>query len=187
MQKRQTLSAAFLAAGISITGILTLCAPALAQTYAHDGDDIIIDGQDYRLEGIDAFEGSQTCRDGSGESYACGAKARDMLSAIIAGQPVVCVPTGKRHNKRLIANCTAGARDVEGEMLRYGWAFVRPDFIDKGRAAELCALEAKAREGKIGLWAGGYEKRPFYVKGGKQPIENISCPPHDSLAEQRDN
>lgn len=65
---------------------------------------------------------AQTCQDAAGHLYDCAGKAREMMAAIIDGQPVVCVPTGKSHKKRLIANCTAGPRDIEAEMVRYGWA-----------------------------------------------------------------
>jgi endonuclease YncB( thermonuclease family) len=34
-------------------------------TYAHDGDNIIIAGQDHRLEAVDAFEAKQKCKAGT--------------------------------------------------------------------------------------------------------------------------
>lgn len=49
-----------------------LAFPALAAE-AKDGDDVIWNGADYRLEGVDAFERPQMCDDASGQPYDCGA------------------------------------------------------------------------------------------------------------------
>lgn len=178
--KHRTRCAAILAAGIAIPVFAVLLAipvPGHSETYAVDGDDIVIDGQDYRLEGVDAFEEGQTCRDASDAPYDCGAKAKAALAAIIAGQPVMCAPTGKRHKKRLIANCRAGARDVEAAIVGAGWAFVRPDFIPAEVAAQLCSIETEARTRKVGAWTGTFEL-PYFHKGGRNKTrEQVSCPP----------
>ena len=144
---------------------------------ALDGDDIIIDGQDYRLEGVDAFEGNQVCRAGDGQAEPCGDEARAALAAILAGKQVTCAPTGKRHRNRLIANCRAGGLDIEAELVRSGWAFVRPDFLTAARAGELCAIEAEAKANKAGAWAGAFEL-PYFQKGGsRKSRDEVSCPP----------
>ena len=149
----------------------------MAEPLALDGDDIIIDGQDYRLEGVDAFEGSQTCRTALGQAQTCGEQARSALAAILAGRPVTCVPTGKRHRNRLIANCTAGGLDIEAEIIRSGWAVVRPDFLSAARAQELCVLEDDAKARKAGAWAGAFEL-PYFQKGGRRKSrDEVSCPP----------
>lgn len=165
---------------------------ALADTFAIDGDDICVDGvgrrcaggTDYRLYGIDAFEAGQTCMGANGQPYGCGGGAREALAAIINGRQVSCVRV-KRDGGRLIGNCNAGGVDVEAEMVRSGWAFVRPDFIDGEREKELCAIEAEARSAKRGLWAGSFEQRPYFWKGGrKKTLVQISCPPHDEVPPQ---
>ena len=159
---------------------VSLCAastPALAEPIALDGDDIIINGQDYRLEGVDAFEGNQVCRTTDGQAELCGDRASAALAAILAERQVTCTPTGKRHRKRLIANCTAAGLDVEAELVRSGWAFVRPDFLSPARAAELCAVEAEAKARKAGGWAGEFEL-PYFQKGGRRKSrDEVSCPP----------
>jgi endonuclease YncB( thermonuclease family) len=149
----------------------------MAEPLALDGDDIIINGQDYRLEGVDALEGDQSCHSAGGQIYRCGEQARQALAAIMAGRPVTCVPTGKRHRDRLIANCTAGTLDVEEEIVRRGWAVVRPDFISGDESARLCAIEAEARARKAGAWAGSFEL-PYFQKGGRRKTrDQVSCPP----------
>lgn len=148
--------------------------PASAEPVALDGDDIIIDGQDYRLEGVDAFEGNQVCEIAQ-RVWRCGDQAKAALAAIIEGRTVACIPTGKRHRNRLIANCTADGLDVEAEMVRRGWVVVRPDFLSRERAAQLCAIEAEAREQKAGAWAGSFEL-PYFQKGGRRKTrDQVSC------------
>ncbi len=170
---------------VAASGILSVSAllmavplPAAAEAIALDGDDIIIEGQDYRLEGVDAFEANQICENLQGQVSPCGDQAKAALAAIIDGRSLACVPTGKRHRGRLIANCTAGGLDIEAEMVRSGWAFVRPDFISPQEAARLCAIEAEARAQKAGAWAGRFEL-PYFQKGGRRKTrEQVSCPPH---------
>lgn len=164
---------ACIAAGLCAAAAL----PALAEPMALDGDDIIINGQDYRLEGVDAFEGNQVCRASDGQVQLCGRQAKAALSALLAGAHVTCVPTGKRHKTRLIANCSAGGLDVEAELVRSGWALVRPDFLSPARAAELCAIEAQAKANKAGAWAGEFEL-PYFQKGGRRKSrDQVSCTP----------
>jgi endonuclease YncB( thermonuclease family) len=165
-------------------GILIL-SPSLTSaldlpTYAYDGDDIMLAGQDYRLEAVDAFEDDQTCQSADGSSYFCGAEAKMALQAILGGRDVVCTWTGKQHHKRLIANCKAGGLDVEVELVRVGWAHVRTDFIRNKpeRIAELCALEAEARRSKRGMWTWfdlAKSRLPYYWKGGEKPVAEVTC------------
>jgi hypothetical protein len=71
------------------------------------------------------------------------------------------------------------------QMLRSGWAFVRPDFLSAERAARLCAIEAEARLAKRGMWAGRWHERPYFRKGGtNKTLVEISCPPHDEAASE---
>jgi endonuclease YncB( thermonuclease family) len=168
------------------------CDPAWADVYALDGDDICIGGQGngctggqhYRLHGVDAFEAGQSCIEANGNPYGCGAEAKGALNAIIAERPVWCVPVEMK-GRRWIGNCNAGDLDVEVEMLRSGWAFVRPDFLSAERAARLCAIEAEARLAKRGMWAGRWHERPYFRKGGtNKTLVEISCPPHDEAASE---
>ena len=186
--KLRTRSTAIVAAGIAIAALSALAASsARAEAYALDGDDICIDGvgkqctggEDYRLHGVDAFEARQSCKDANGRPYGCGAEARKALAAIIAGRPVSCIRV-KRDRDRWIGNCAAGDIDVEAELVRAGWAFVRPDFIEGEREAQLCAIEAEARAAKRGMWAGSWDQRPYFWKGGKRKtLAQMSCPPYD--------
>lgn len=153
-------------------------ATALAQSpngaVADDGDDIILAGTDYRLQGIDAFEETQDCTDKNRSVVQCGKIAKAELAAIIRGQVVDCRPTGKRSGRRTVARCFAGGVNVEEEMVRRGWAFVRPDFA-KERTSALCQLERTSAASQRGAWALDFQ-RPYFVKGGRnKTLKQIAC------------
>lgn len=72
--------------------LIALVGEALADTEVKDGDDMIIDGQDTRFFGADAFERGKTCEDDKGQDYDCGERARVELAKIIGGQQAQCGP-----------------------------------------------------------------------------------------------
>ena len=72
--------------------LLAAYGPAHAGTVVKDGDDIIIDGQDYRFVTVDAFEPDQICSDERGADYDCGTRAKNALQELIGTQSVVCEP-----------------------------------------------------------------------------------------------
>jgi endonuclease YncB( thermonuclease family) len=146
-----------------------------ADAHALDGDDIILDGVDYRISAIDAPEDGQICQDAVDKAYDCSAKAIAALNSVLANRVIKCTPL-KADGKRFIGNCTADVLDVGTEMVRAGWALVRPDFLSKEAATQLCAVEAEAAASKRGLWQGEFEI-PYFVKGGhKKTREQVSCP-----------
>lgn len=135
-----------------------------------DGDDIIIAGQDFRLADVDAFETGQKCKNG----VACGLKAKEALAEIVGAQKVVCKPTGATNRGRVIANCYVGDLNIGTEMIRRGWAVVRPDFA-RGRSSALCTIEAEAAAEKRGAWAHGFIA-PFFVKNPDvKDAPRVSC------------
>lgn len=56
-----------------------------------DGDSFLIGPVIIRLHGIDAPEAGQTCQDTSGQSWDCGAEARNRLSELADSRAVSCV------------------------------------------------------------------------------------------------
>lgn len=81
-------------------------------------------------------------------------RARDALSELALGHRLRVAAGGRDRYGRLRAQAT---RDdglwLQGEMLRQGWARVRPLAEDAGKVAEMLALEAQARAAGRGLWA----------------------------------
>ena len=158
--------------------LLALAATTRAETIVKDGDDIIIDGRDHRFVTVDAFEPGQTCKDGQGLEYDCGARAKHTLETIVGKQPVECQEF--KEGDRKFSRCRAGNVDLEIALVRAGWAFPRRDFKphDPDRFAELCTIEKEAREAKRGAWSGTFEI-PFVQKGGgrgKKKVADVVCP-----------
>ena len=78
--------------------LLLLALPAAAQTIT-DGDTIKHNGRAYRLWGIDAPEGKQTCADG----WPAGSLATTRLQALIAGRNIICEEKDRDQYGRIVA------------------------------------------------------------------------------------
>jgi endonuclease YncB( thermonuclease family) len=117
-----------------------------------DGDSLRHAAGEIRLEGIDAPELGQECRDGDGASYLCGRRARDHLSSLVAGRTVVCALRDVDRYHRRLARCAAEGLDLGREMVAAGWAVPYGD----GTLA-YDAAEAEARRTRRGLWAGTFD------------------------------
>lgn len=83
-----------------------------------DGDTIKVGSVTVRLKGIAAPE-----RDEPG-----GADATEAMRRLIGGRSVRCELTGERTHGREVGYCTAGGTDLNGEMVRGGWALSCPRY-----------------------------------------------------------
>ncbi|RUP11059.1 thermonuclease family protein [Hyphomicrobium sp.] len=113
-----------------------------------DGDSLWVDGNEVRLQGIDAPEGRQTCLRG-GEVWKCGEDAYLALVRAIGGETVTCDVTQRDVYGRLLARCTAGGRDLNAGMVAIGMAVAYGAYD---------AEEAAARSARRGLWAGEFDR-----------------------------
>lgn len=114
-----------------------------------DGDSFFIGQTEVRMQGIDAPEGRQTCRD-KGRERRCGEDARRELQKLIGGRPVRCEVHSKDQHGRLLATCfAADGTNLNQQMVALGWAV---DFGGYGRE------EASARAEARGLWAMEFER-----------------------------
>jgi endonuclease YncB( thermonuclease family) len=118
-----------------------------------DGDSLEIAGTRIRIFGIDAPEGRQQCRDGRGESYACGREAARALERLIGGRTVTCTPVTHDQYDRDVATCAVVGRDLGDAMVRAGHA---RDYARHSRGRYAVA-EREAREARRGIWAGESE------------------------------
>jgi endonuclease YncB( thermonuclease family) len=116
-----------------------------------DGDTIAVGFQHVRLQGIDAPETDQVCLDAQGERWTCGLAARERLSAHIAGRAVRCASRGEDRYGRMLATCSAGGENLNGWMVREGWALA---YVQYSR--EYIGDEAAARAQRRGMWAGAF-------------------------------
>lgn len=118
-----------------------------------DGDSLLVAGKQVRLYGIDAPELHQTCKLADGTTYRCGLSARDHLAQLADGQHVACTRIDIDKYQRDVSECTAGATNLNAEMVRSGWAvayaYHTPAYVGQ---------EQHARRAKRGLWRGTFIK-----------------------------
>lgn len=123
---------------------------------ASDGDTLNLTGIPVRLHGIDAPELAQNCtRDGA--AWACGREAADRLAGMVAGQSVRCEQRDIDDYGRPVATCRVGGIDLSAAMVDAGLAIALPHFT-----TAYVANEARAREQRLGLWAGEFERPSDY-------------------------
>ncbi|MEG9861563.1 MAG: thermonuclease family protein [Parvularculales bacterium] len=111
-----------------------------------DGDDLIINGEQIRLRGIDALEMQQLCNDNEGE-FPCGQIAAQALETFINNRPVTCHAEGRDNYNRLLASCTVEGEDIGAWSVRHGWAVAYRRYSDK-----YIEQEREAQKGDQGVW-----------------------------------
>lgn len=153
-----------------------LLAPESGSFMAIDGDSLRKGKEEYRLAAIDAPELHQNCKDARGEVYSCGREAQRALRALVGGGSIDCIVTDVDRYGRAVATCTKGARDINAEMVRLGWAIAYrrhgTDYVD---------AENEARSAGRGIWQGDFETpedwrarhRQGLVKGGLGGDEDL--------------
>ncbi len=139
-----------------VVSLVLLCGQAVPDTITGvpdivDGDGLSFSGIHVRLEGIDAPELRQTCRQGD-TIYRCGMIARDVLEALVDDRVVTCRISGRDVYDRLLGSCTTGDLDLNRIMVLEGWAVVDP------RYSQLYAQdEAAAKAAGSGMHGGTFD------------------------------
>ena len=122
-----------------------------------DGDSLRRGDTDIRLYGIDAPEYRQSCRDKHGTEYSCGKQSANALRRLVKGQEVSCSSIETDRYGRAVAVCKVGDLEINGEMVRLGWAVAysrhSPSYV---------RAEAEAKNAKRGIWAGTFETPEDY-------------------------
>ena len=113
-----------------------------------DGDSLHVGGIEVRLQGIDAPEGRQNCRR-FGKSWPCGQRSAGKLKSLTRRAQLSCEVSKQDRYGRLLATCHVGRKNINREMVAQGWA------VSYGRYKR---EEAKARQGKRGIWVGEFER-----------------------------
>jgi len=116
-----------------------------------DGDTLTIGAAKIRLQGIDAPETDQVCLNASGQQWTCGLEARDRLAAHIAGREIRCVSTAIDVYGRELALCSVAGEDLNGWMVREGWALAYVKY-----SSVYVSVEEQARTRLSGLWQGAF-------------------------------
>ena len=115
-----------------------------------DGDTIEIRGQRIRLFGIDAPEGRQLC-ERDGRPYRCGQEAALALADKIGRRTVQCEQKDVDRYGRIVAVCRLGGEDLNGWLVRNGYAVAYRRY-----SLDYVAAEDKARSERRGLWGGEF-------------------------------
>jgi endonuclease YncB( thermonuclease family) len=126
--------------------------PYIGAASVIDGDTIDIQGQRFRLFGIDAPESQQHCKK-DGKPYLCGKDAAFALADMIGRQNVTCEKQDMDPYHRIVAICYAGKTEINRWMVVHGYALAYRHYSDRYVQDE---LDAKAA--KLGIWAGSFEK-----------------------------
>lgn len=129
--------------------LLVTAEVALAEIKIVDGDTFDLDETRIRLNGIDAPEVGQKCRDASGAQWDCGRAATDALFDLTQGREISCEFLESDQYDRKIANCAADGVDIGSSMIERGLAWAYTTYSDRYVGGE---LSSKAK--KIGIWQG---------------------------------
>jgi endonuclease YncB( thermonuclease family) len=113
-----------------------------------DGDSLKLQGQELRLQGIDAPEFRQTCLRGE-RHEPCGILARQALRDLLGDHVLACTIDGHDRYGRGLARCRVGSLDVNRAMVLEGQAVAFGDFE---------AEETEARRLRNGVWGTTFER-----------------------------
>ena len=147
--------------GIALLGLNILwAAPAFSQSAligrasTIDGDTIDIRGERVRLNGVDAPETAQRCKNEKGKAYRCGAVAAEALDRFLAAaRPTRCEFVERDRYGRFVGECyRADGTSVSAYLVRNGFAL---DYLKYSRG-KYASEEAKAKREKTGLWSGEF-------------------------------
>ncbi|MGL5839079.1 MAG: thermonuclease family protein [Sphingorhabdus sp.] len=118
-----------------------------------DGDSFQLGPRRLRLDGIDAPEYRQTCKDAQGKDWDCGKAARAALEKLLREPGLTCEQDAADRYGRAIASCrTAATPDISAAQVRDGMAVSR----DFAGIRDYGDEEDAAREAKRGIWTGRF-------------------------------
>ena len=127
-----------------------------------DGDTLEIHGERIRLEGVDAPEAHQQCKDAGGKFWRCGQVAANQLDNWIGDNPVSCTTHGREKWGRLLATCTVRGASVQEWLVSHGYALAYRSF-----STAYVPAEEKAHAARAGVWAGEFVE-PWDWRKGKR-------------------
>ena len=119
----------------------------IGRAYVVDGDSLEISGNRFRLVGIDAPEGRQTCLR-NGQVWLCGVAATRALRQKIDGRNVNCTGRAFDQFDRILADCSINGESLNAWMVINGWAVAFGAYDRE---------EREARNAQRGLWASTFD------------------------------
>ena len=146
-----------------------------------DGDTIEIRGTRIRLNGIDAPESRQSCRDGHGVSYACGRQAAFALSDKIGSRNVSCEVLDHDPYGRSVAACSSAGADVNAWMVASGWALAYREY-----STAYVSAEAQAKAARVGIWRGKFTPPWEWRRSNDEDERPLVAPASDAASGRKD-
>ena len=117
-----------------------------------DADTLEVAGRKVRLQGIDAPESAQSCRQAGGPRYSCGEQATEALRTRIGPDAVTCTIEGRDRYLRALGICyAADGTDLNGWLVSQGHALAYRKY-----STQYVPQEDQARAARTGLWAGEF-------------------------------
>lgn len=98
-----------------------------------------------RIADIEPPSFDALCRDGKGNEWKCGARARAELARLIGSRAVSCTTTDDSQALAPLMRCRVGRTDLATWLIENGWADPAP-----GAPSELSGLADRARAGGKG-------------------------------------
>ena len=135
------------------------------ETRVIDGDTLEVKGTEVRLQGIDAPEKCQMCKDASGKLYPCGEAATEALRKRVGGSNVSCAlePQRDRYGRALGA-CVLGGEDLNAWLVSEGHALAYRRY-----SLKYVEQEKAARAVRRGMWAGDFIAPWGWRRGERLP------------------
>ena len=117
-----------------------------------DADTLEVAGQKVRLQGIDAPESAQSCRQAGDHRYQCGEHATQALRTRIGPDAVTCTIEGRDRYMRALGVCyAADGTDLNGWLVRQGHALAYRRY-----STQYVPQEDQAKAAQAGLWVGAF-------------------------------
>lgn len=136
-----------------------------------DGDTLRIGAETVRLEGIDAPEARQRCRDGAGRGYRCGARASEALGMLVRRGVAACRGEERDRYGRLLAVCEVAGVELNAAMVRGGWALAFRRYSEA-----YVGVEGDAARAGRGLWSGRFEEPWAWRAANARPVIRSARP-----------
>lgn len=123
--------------------------------YVVDGDSFVVGTRKLRLDGIDAPELKQICKDGQNLEWPCGRMARIALEKLLLEPGLSCVAETQDRYARSVATCrSTSTPDIAAAQVSDGMAVTHEFNGIRDYGSE----EDAARAQKRGIWRGAFDR-----------------------------
>ena len=123
--------------------------------YVIDGDSFSVGQRKLRLDGIDAPELNQSCKDERGSEWSCGQTARTALEKLLLAPGLSCIAEAQDRYARSLATCqSTSTPDIAAAQVLDGMAVTHEFNGIRDYGSE----EDAARIALRGIWAGVFDQ-----------------------------